>query len=469
MITCASFFSGVGGFDLGFEKVGIRTVFCCEVDPHCRKLLARRFPDAIICPDIRAIAAVHRRLRRGKPVQNHEYWNRLFAALRSAALWCGGFPCQDLSVAGARAGLAGGRSGLWFTWRRIIALFRPAWVVGENVPGLLSSNSGRDFAVILHGLAKLGYGWAYRVLDAQYLAVPQRRERVFIVGSLGGQRASEILFEPSSVCWDSPPSRETREGIAGPIAAGSPGSGGWRAAYGGNNTQGHISISTACNAKGGSGRIDFESETFIAGTLNANGKAAWSATQQDAESNLLIPILRGGFFDDTIPFDTTQITNPDNRCNPHAGDPCHPVPAHGHPPAIAFSAKDHGADACEELSPTLRAGTHDKSHANGGVMPAVAFQTRYFTRKKTGGAPSDLVQLSATNAAKAGDAAPATIDAMGVRRLTPLECCRLMGWPDTHLDGYGFSDSTKYKVCGNGVVGTVSEWLGRRIVKALAR
>src|SRR5690625_1755314 len=121
----------------------------------------------------------------------------------------GGFPCQDLSVAGRRAGLAGERSGLWWQFHRIISELAPRWVVIENVPGLLSSSSGRDLGIILGALGKLGYGWAYRVLDAQWFGVAQRRRRVFIVGHAGDRAApATVLFEPNRRTWDPPPRRE---------------------------------------------------------------------------------------------------------------------------------------------------------------------------------------------------------------------------------------------------------------------
>lgn len=131
---------------------------------------------------------------------------------------CGGFPCQDLSVAGKRKGLAGARSGLWGQFHRILAEFSPSGCVIENVPGLFSSNGGRDLLTIIRGLAELGYCVAWAVLDSQYRGVAQRRNRVFIVGSLGNGRCAQVLFEPESVRGDSPPSRETGQGLARDVA-----------------------------------------------------------------------------------------------------------------------------------------------------------------------------------------------------------------------------------------------------------
>jgi len=190
-----SLFSGIGGFDLAFERAGMECVSVCEIDKNAQAILRRHFPKAELFDDVRKVGiATHGR--------------------KSIDVICGGFPCQDLSVAGKRAGLAGERSGLWFEFARIIDELEPSWVVIENVPGLLSSDKGRDFAVIIQWLAQRGYGVVWRVLDAQYFGVPQRRRRVFIVASFGSGRSSEILFERESGTGNTPPSREAGKDVA---------------------------------------------------------------------------------------------------------------------------------------------------------------------------------------------------------------------------------------------------------------
>lgn len=188
-----SLFSGIGGFDLGFQRAGMEVVGMCEIDKHAQKILQRRFPDATLYTDVRKV-----RYER-----------------RSIDLICGGFPCQDLSVAGKRRGLDGERSGLWFEFARIIDDAEPAWVVIENVPGLFSSNGGRDFAVIVDWLAQRGYGVGWRVLDAQGFGLAQRRKRVFIVASFGSPRGCTILLEHESVQRNPKPSRASRQGDSG--------------------------------------------------------------------------------------------------------------------------------------------------------------------------------------------------------------------------------------------------------------
>lgn len=170
----ASFFSGVGGLDLGFERAGIKTVSVSEIDPYANAVLAERFPDA---PNLGNITEVNAN------------------DIPEADIWSGGFPCQDLSVAGKRAGFAGKRSSLAFTFLDLVEQRRPRWLVLENVPGLFSSNKGADFGRLLYEMEQLRYSVAWRTLDARYFGVPQRRRRVFIVGSLEPDRASEVLFE----------------------------------------------------------------------------------------------------------------------------------------------------------------------------------------------------------------------------------------------------------------------------------
>jgi len=169
-----SLFAGIGGFDLGFERNGIETVWTVEKDKNCNQVLATHWPNVRRHTDV-------------KEVGRHN--------LSPVDIISGGFPCQDVSVAGRREGLAGDRSGLWFEFARIVEEMAPQWVVVENVPGLLSSQAGRDFLVVLRALEELGYCGVWRVLDSQYFGVPQRRRRVFIVGSLGNASSVEVLFD----------------------------------------------------------------------------------------------------------------------------------------------------------------------------------------------------------------------------------------------------------------------------------
>jgi DNA (cytosine-5)-methyltransferase 1 len=193
-----SLFTGIGGFDLGFERAGLECAWQVEIDDACQNVERRHWPSVKRFGDVQNVGR---------------------DSLDSVDLICGGFPCQDVSVAGKRAGLAGERSGLWYEFHRILEELKPQWVVIENVPGLLSSEDGRDFAAILQGLVQLRYGVAWRVLDAQYFGVAQRRRRVFVVGSLGDGRAAQVLFEREGGAGDTPPSREAGARLAATIAS----------------------------------------------------------------------------------------------------------------------------------------------------------------------------------------------------------------------------------------------------------
>ncbi len=176
--TFASFFSGIGGFDLGFEQHGFRPTFQCEIDKFCRTLLDKHWPTIPKATNIKEVTSDR------IPVSD---------------VWVGGFPCQDLSLAsmGQRKGLKGARSGLFYDFARLIGEALPRVVVIENVPGLLSSHGGRDFAIVLQTLAKLGYAVGWRSLNSRYFGVPQSRERVYIVGCYrDGSGPGRILFEP---------------------------------------------------------------------------------------------------------------------------------------------------------------------------------------------------------------------------------------------------------------------------------
>ena len=178
-MKAVSLFAGVGGFDLALTRNGAEVVASVEIDKNARKVLANRFPNTTHLEDVKNVTG-----------------QQLFdLGFNSDGIIVGGFPCQDLSVAGKRRGLASERSGLFFEVVRLLDETKAKWFILENVPGLLSSNGGRDLGIVIGALAELGYGVAYRILDAQYFGVPQRRRRIFIVGCLGddGRTPAKIL------------------------------------------------------------------------------------------------------------------------------------------------------------------------------------------------------------------------------------------------------------------------------------
>jgi DNA (cytosine-5)-methyltransferase 1 len=179
-LTAVSLFAGVGGFDLALERAGVKVIASVEIDKKASSILARHFPNSKLFSDVKEVTG-----------------EQLISAgfIPERGIITGGFPCQDVSVAGKRAGLTGVRTGLFWEIIRLLKETQAQYFILENVPGLLSSNEGRDMGTVLGALAECGYGVAYRVLDAQHFGVPQRRRRVFIVGCLGegGASPSEIL------------------------------------------------------------------------------------------------------------------------------------------------------------------------------------------------------------------------------------------------------------------------------------
>jgi len=328
-------------------------------------------------------------------------------------VFVGGTPCQSFSVAGLRKGLDDPRGNLMLTYLAIAKQHRPRWLVWENVPGLLSSADGRDFGSFLGGLAICGYGFAYRVLDAQYFGVAQRRKRVFVVGYLGDWRpAAAVLFERESLSGYPKPSRKTGERIAPCVTNGPPFS------------------------RTGNERVEAEAMVIheTVGALCADTHPG-SYSGQDAYTGRLIP--------QPIPFDTTQITSPQNGNNPKSGDPCHPLAAGAHPPAIVQSM--------EHLS---------------------AYSIREDAKANTFSA----TELEVANALKALQPSPQSHHAqtfvaqkIAVRRLTCVECERLQGFPDHYTDikpkGKQTPDGPRYKALGNSMAVPVMNWIGKKIQK----
>ena len=196
MSTFVSLFAGVGGFDLGFEKAGHTCVGQVEIDKNAQKILKKHWPDIPLHGDVKTAIE----------------WAKEINLIGKVDIVCGGFPCQDVSVAGKRAGIAGARSGLFWDAIRFAQEVKAHTIVLENVPGLLSSNEGRDFGVVISEMANAGYSHIeWRVLDSQFFGVPQRRRRVFIVGSTRDRSRSPILIESESMRGDNAPSISSRK------------------------------------------------------------------------------------------------------------------------------------------------------------------------------------------------------------------------------------------------------------------
>lgn len=253
--------SGIEAASVAWNPLGWKAVGFSEIEPFPCSLLAHRYPSVPNFGDLNGFST----------------WS-----FDKPDLIVGGTPCQSFSVAGLRAGLADPRGQLALVYLGLVDRVRPKWIVWENVPGVLSSGGGRDFGSFLGALAELGYGWAYRVLDAQYFGLAQRRKRVFVVGCLGDwRRAAAVLFESASLRGDPAPSREAGETVARSLTGGS-GKRGWSGDNGAG--QGAELIAHALNA-GACNRIDGESETFI----------AFHARQDPIHGDVMMPLeAKGG-------------------------------------------------------------------------------------------------------------------------------------------------------------------------------
>lgn len=437
--------SGIEAASKAWEPLGWKPAWFSEIEPFPSAILAHHWPEITNLGDMTQIADA---VRTGN--------------VEAPDVLVGGTPCQAFSIAGLREGLSDDRGQLTLSYvelaNAIDAKRRErgepeAIIVWENVPGVLSSKDNA-FGCFLAGLAgesselqPAGGKWthagcvsgperviAWRVLDAQFFGVAQRRRRVFVVASARkGFDPAEVLFELDSVRRDSAPRRETQKAVAALTARGvgtcgaddNQAQAGHLIAFGGGNTAGHIDVATACTAHGI--RLDFDTETFaVHGT-------------QDPDTNCELAHTLG------------RNNGQENAC-------------------IAFSYKDSGADATSELSPTIRAGNHDKSHANSGQPPAIALQTDV--------TPKASVELAFTlklpSPSGGGQPAATMTPNMEVRRLTPIECERLQGFPDNHTligwrgkDADECPDGPRYKAIGNSMAVPVMHWIGERIVAAL--
>ena len=374
--------SGIEAASVAWKPLGWQAAFVSEIEPFPRAVLAHHHPETPLHGDFTTIEA-----GQYEPID----------------LLVGGTPCQSFSIAGLRGGLDDDRGNLALEYLRLADRLRPRWLVWENVPGVLSSNGGRDFGAIIGGMVELGYGVAYRVLDAQHFGVAQRRRRVFVVGYFGDwRRAAAVLFEPESLSGHPAPRRKPGEKPAPTISARPTGGGG---------------LGTDFDLDGG---CVVTAPTLRAGGNKTGGDRPYG-TDVDTCDSLVI-------------FDTTQITSAANYSNPKPGDPCHPLAAGAHAPAVAFSimpmnsGKDFKGRETDIAQPVMAAGPAAENQGGDYVVQP---------------------------------------QASAVRRLTPEECERLQGFPDDYTlipwrRGMA-PDGPRYKALGNSMAVPVMAWIGRRI------
>lgn len=482
-IRYGSVCSGIEAATMAWQPLGWECAFVAEIEPFPCAVLKERHPHIPNYGDI---------------TKYREWPDETIDVL------VGGTPCQSFSVAGLRAGLDDPRGNLALIFLGIVERYQPRWVLWENVPGVHSSWSdaqtgaadeesrerieealrmareagldpGADFGIegfeeadqtsdfdtFLSALEKLGYGIATTILDAQYFGVAQRRERVFVVGHIGGkwQRSAAVLFDAQSLSGNPPPSREKGQGVAHNVAPciGASGRGFERT----GDTRGQDCVipiqeigqrQSGTHMNGvGHGRNGDPMYTLQSGSkhgvavthsLRADGFDASedgtgrgtplvpeiACALQECDSKGSDSSTKGGHL---IPFDTTQITSDKNYSNPKGGDPCHPLAAGAHAPAVAFE--------------------------------------RRMTRT-TGGQPQEELNGCLRADENSGDGAPCVATPMAVRRLTPRECERLQGFPDDYTlipyrnkTAADCPDGPRYKALGNSMAVPVIQWIGKQI------
>ena len=376
--------SGIEAATVAWEPLGFTPAWFSEIAPWPSKFLATRYPHV---PNHGSLVGLA---------------DRLTGDDRDIDLLIGGTPCQAFSVAGLRGGLTDERGNLSLEFARLAQALRPRWLVWENVPGVMSDGTNA-FGCLLGALSELGYGLAWRVLDAQFYGVAQRRERVFLVGHLGAAAAAgAVLFEPEGMRRNPPTRGEAGQDVARTLTTDS-----------------------------GGGRYDKQQHVVaeLARCLTT------SATRLDAETETETFV--------TASFDETQVTSPGNRssCDPSTAA----LTASGRPPSIAFNARQ---------DPVF------SEHVTGALDTDGSTQAVCVTGHVTHALRAEGCDASEDGT---GRGTPITVVHTGVRRLTPREAERLQGFPDDYTAVSGAKDTPRYHALGNSMAVPVICWLGRRI------
>ena len=390
-IRYGSVCSGVEAATAAWHPLGWEPQWFSEIEKFPSAVLANHYPDVPNHGDITTFK---------------EWPNE-----RSIDLLVGGTPCQSFSVAGLRKGLDDPRGNLMLTYLAVAAQRRPRWLVWENVPGVLSSNGGRDFGTLLGALGKLGYGFAYRVLDAQYFGVAQRRRRVFVVGYLGDWRcAAAVLFERESLSGHPAPSREEGEGVAPTVTQGPPFS------------------------RTGNDRVECEAIVMAHGQAGAEisfGKSPTLTTVHEA------PIVFGA----------------QNR------------------PEVETSLPATSGALCARTGLSISVQDARNHHLIPTHQPSVAWSIMPMNSGKDYKARvTDIAQPLMAAGPVSGNQGGDFVQTRSVRRLTLIECERLQGFPDNYTQipwrnkpAEDCPDSPRYKALGNSMAVPVMRWIGEKI------
>ena len=443
--------SGVEAASVAWKGLGWNPLGFSEIEKFPSEVLNHHYPNVPNLGDM----------------TKYKEWN---FGKRSVDLVVGGTPCQSFSVAGLRKGMEDPRGNLALTFCAILDKFRPKWFVWENVPGVLSSNKGRDFGSFLGAVAELGYGASYRVLDAQNFGVPQRRRRVFVVGHLGDwSPTAEVLFEPESLSRHIEESRKKRKdtprdsslGIdtSGPLAA-----------------RDHKDMGTDGLNKTSSKMIPTIAHCLETTSNDYSRADGFNMIPEKADA-LLARDNKGLSVDDIHNKAIVEVFEnhgTDSRVK-DMGDTCSTVTArwgtggnnvpfvkepvaHGFEPGIA-KREGNPSRFTEEKSPTIRANMGDN-------QVSVAYSVREDAKKGN----MSVTELDVSNCISAHQPsimshhAQTFINDMAVRKLTPVECERLQGFPDNYTNiKENCPDGHRYKAMGNSMAVPVMRWIGERI------
>jgi DNA (cytosine-5)-methyltransferase 1 len=418
--------SGIEAATVAWHPLGWEAVAYSEIERFPSEVLAHHYPNT---PNL------------GDMTKFKEWTN-----VSNVDLLVGGTPCQSFSVAGLRKGLDDPRGNLMLTYLAIAKQYRPNWLVWENVPGVLSSNGGRDFGSFLGGLAECGYGFAYRVLDAQFFGVAQRRRRVFVVGHLGDWRAAAaVLFERHSLQGHPAPSREKRQSAA--ASAGSGASVGSLCARTGQS----ISVQDAAQGHLMPAKPQWWDGGDLAATITTKSDDQRMPDKANAQL-VMQPVY--------------EMHGQDSRVR-ELGETC---------TTVTSKWGTGGGNVPVALQPTIIHGTQDpcvsdiafaQGRNNGGenvLVQSIAFGFDAYNHTIQGQVNQPLRVSSAPGQV---DAVGGIVQGMAVRRLTPVECERLQGFPDSYTDikskNKPTPDGPRYKALGNSMAVPVMAWIGQRI------
>jgi len=475
--------SGIEAASVAWEPLGWEAQWFSEIEQFPSAVLAHRFPSV---PNLGDMTLIH----------ESETFNNA-----TIDLLVGGTPCQSFSVAGLRKGLTDPRGNLMLTFLSLAQRKKPRWIVWENVPGVLSSNGGRDFGTFLQALAECGYGFAYRVLDAQYFGVAQRRRRVFVVGYLGDWRpCASVLFEQDCLSGNTKKSREKRKATSADAQGGSGGGGEQIATFAGNmETDTAATLQTTCDDYSRADGFNIIAHAFKVrggsevetgeqggtpgkkagkGYLGSDELAFTIGTTQDQQ--IAQPIA---YSFDSLSSNSMKSSNPNSGCREvetsKTLDTSHPDPsknqggiAVAQPVPFRKAKRAQNVDDYEtwvegDIANTINTfESTDIRATNTVVQPqAIDFRNQSVSDDVT------MTLQSKSNGGYSLNYQPGILQpTMAIRRLTPTECERLQGFPDgwtkipyRNKPEEVCPDGPRYKACGNSMAVPVMRWIGQRI------